>query len=273
MDKGLTMERCVVRQTASHRGRRLSVRPGESAMRLLHYGRIVLAAGDKPVQFSTGTLETGLLCLGGRARVRIADKEFGLSPYDGLYVPRDNTVEVSVEGERCDLAEIAAPVEGRYPLQHIPFAELQKNSSLCFKTGGPSFERTVNIVFGKNVEAGRIMAGVTFSAPGHWTSWPPHEHTVLAEEAYVYFDMPRPSFGIQLVYTDAESPELAVIVHDGDCVLMPSGYHPNVSAPGSTINFLWMMAATRETVDRQFGVVNVQPEYASGGSGLESSRR
>jgi hypothetical protein len=40
-----------------------------------------------------------------------------------------------------------------------------------------------------------------------------------------------------------------------------------------TINFLWMMAAIREGEDRQFGVVNVQPEYAQGGSGLEASRK
>jgi hypothetical protein len=32
-----------------------------------------------------------------------------------------------------------------------------------------------------------------------------------------------------------------------------------------------MMAAVREGEDRQFGVVNVQPEYAAGGSGLEAA--
>jgi len=56
-------------------------------------------------------------------------------------------------------------------------------------------------------------------------------------------------------------------------VIMPKGYHPNVAAPGGSINFLWMMAANREGVDRQFGVVNVQPEYAKGGSGLEASQK
>jgi len=34
-----------------------------------------------------------------------------------------------------------------------------------------------------------------------------------------------------------------------------------------------MMAAIREGEDRQFGVVNVQPEYAKSGSGLEASRK
>ena len=46
-------------------------------------------------------------------------------------------------------------------------------------------------------------------------------------------------------------------------MLMPQGYHPNVAAPGGAINFLWMMAANREDDDRQFGVVNVQPEFAA----------
>ena len=30
------------------------------------------------------------------------------------------------------------------------------------------------------------MAGVTFSQPGNWTSWPPHEHAALAEEGVAY---------------------------------------------------------------------------------------
>jgi 5-deoxy-glucuronate isomerase len=94
----------------------------------------------------------------------------------------------------------------------------------------------------------------------------------MLEEAYLYVDMPAPSFGVQLVYTDPAAPELAVVVREGDVVLMPRGYHPGVGAPGGSINFLWMMAARREGVDRQFGVVNVQPEFASSGSGLDPGR-
>ncbi len=65
---------------------------------------------------------------------------------------------------------------------------------------------TVNVLIGKNVDAGRLMAGVTFSAPGNWTSWPPHEHAALAEEAYVFIDMPPPAWGVQFVYTDPQPP-------------------------------------------------------------------
>ena len=286
---------CVVRDTASHKGRRISVRPGDTAARHLHYGRIVLD-GDS-ITFNTENRETGLIGLKGHATVILSreartersrsdgegppagnegvlrfaqDDRFEVGPYDALYIPRDTNVTVS---GTCDLAEVAAPVDNRYPVQYVKFADVKSNPALSFDTGGESSKRNLNILIGKNIEAGRILAGVTFSKPGNWTSWPPHEHANLAEEAYLYIDMPEPGWGLQLVYTDARNPELVAVVKQDDVVIMPRGYHPNVSAPGGTINFLWMMAANREVEDRQFGVVNVHPDYATGGSGLEASRK
>ena len=170
----------------------------------------------------------------------------------------------------CDLAELSAHVDGVYPLRFVAFGEVRKDAGLHFKTGGENATREINLLLAKNVQAGRIVAGVTFSEPGHWTSWPPHEHAEMLEEAYLYVAMPAPAFGIQLVYTNGAEPELVTVVHEGDVVIMPRGYHPNVAAPGCSMGFLWMMAAEREGVDRQFGVVNVQPEFATIASGLEA---
>jgi 5-deoxy-glucuronate isomerase len=267
----ITAESCVVRGTNTRKGRTRSVGPGSTAARHLHYGRIILDAGDPRLRFDTGDQETSLICLKGRASVVCEGNSFDLGQYDSLYIPRDSNVEVSPESEGCDIAEISAPVANRYPLQMVSFAEVKRDPALHFRTGGPSAERDLNILIGKNVEAGRLLAGVTFSKPGNWTSWPPHEHAAMLEEAYLYIDMPAPAWGIQLVYTNPGEPELAVVVREGDVVLMPQGYHPNVAAPGGSINFLWMMAAIREGEDRQFGVVNVQPEYGAGGSGLEAA--
>jgi 5-deoxy-glucuronate isomerase len=49
------------------------------------------------------------------------------------------------------------------------------------------------MLLAKNVEAGRLVVGFTLSEPGHWMSWPPHEHAKMLEEMYVYFDMPDPA--------------------------------------------------------------------------------
>jgi 5-deoxy-glucuronate isomerase len=267
----LNPDRCVVRNTAARKGRSQAVTPGTTAARHLHYGRIILDPTDR-LAFDTGDRETGLVCLKGSATVKVAGSTYSLVPFDALYVPRDAGIELESGSAGVDVAEIAAPVSTRHPVQFVAYADVQKDPGLHFKAGSAASERDLNILLGKNVQASRIMAGITFSAPGNWTSWPPHEHAAMLEEAYLYVNMPAPAFGIQLVYTDARTPELAVVVREDDCVLMPEGYHPNVAAPGSPINFLWMMAAHREDVDRQFGVVNVQPEFAAGGSGIEKGR-
>ena len=276
MSQQIALERidpktCFVPRTHEGKGRRTAVAPGTTAARFLHYGRITLDVNDAPETFTNNDHETALICLNGKAIVKTAGEEFQLDQYDAVYVPRDSEIEVGArEQSRCDVAEVSAPVSKQYPLRFVSYKEVRQNPKLHLIAGKPPAERDLNVLIGTNVEAGRLMAGVTFSSPGNWTSWPPHEHARLLEEAYLFIDMPSPSFGIQFVYTNPEDPELVQVVREGDCVLMPQGYHPNVAAPGGQINFLWMMAAINEGEDRLYGVVNVQPEYAAGGSGLEA---
>ena len=265
-------ERMVFRKTNAKSGRNISVTPSNSTNRHLAYGRIILEKSEPSISFSNDGCETGLICLSGNANVTVGQQNFQMKQYDSLYIPRDSKIEVTTDSN-VDIAEFYADVDQHYPIKFVPYSEVERNSSLRFSTGTPGNARQVNITIGKNVEAGRLLAGFTFSEPGNWTSWPPHEHTKMLEEMYVYFNMPDPAFGIQLVYNDTQYPELVTVVRDGDAVLMPSGYHPNVSVPGHRIGFLWAMAAHRETEDRQFGVVNVQPEFGQGGSGLEASRK
>jgi 5-deoxy-glucuronate isomerase len=266
------LEKMVFRSTNAKMGRHISVTPQNSTMRHLAYGRIRLDSTTPSVSFANGDRETGLILLSGKATVRTDGKEFELGQYDAIYIPRDSKIEVSTKSE-VDIAEFSSDVEGKYPVQVVRYAETSKDAGLKFSAGGPGSSRQLNMLIAKNVEAGRLVAGFTHSDPGNWTSWPPHEHAKMLEEMYVYFDMPEPAYGIQLVYNNTEYPELVTVVRDGDAVLMPSGYHPNVSVPGHRIAFLWAMAAHREVEDRQFGVVNIQPGFQQGGSGLEVGRK
>ena len=266
------LDKMVFRKTNGKSGRHISVTPANSTNRHLSYGRIILDGSTPFASFSNEGNETSLVCLSGEAQVTAGAETFSLRQYDSLYIPRNSQIDIRAN-EKVDIAEFFAPVDQGYPLKFVPYSEVEKTPSLSFQTGTPGNSRRVNIAIGKNVDAGRLLVGFTFSEPGNWTSWPPHEHTRMLEEMYVYFNMPEPAFGIQLVYNDTQYPELVTVVRDGDAVLMPSGYHPNVSVPGHSIGFLWAMAAHREKVDRQFGVVNVQPEFSQGGSGLEASRK
>lgn len=266
------VDRMVFRNTNAKTGRHLAVTPENSTMRHLSYGRIILNPSLSRVSFSNGAHETGLICLSGNGIVKTAGSEFKLGQYDAIYIPRDSAIEVSTASS-LDFAEFSADVKGKYPLKVIRYAEIAPDPGMKFVAGGPGSKRELNMLIAKNVDAGRLIAGFTTSDPGNWTSWPPHEHAEMLEEMYVYFDMPEPAYGIQLVYNDTQYPELITPVRDGDAVLMPSGYHPNVSVPGHRIAFLWAMAAHREVEDRQFGVVNVQPGFQQSGSGLEAGRK
>jgi 5-deoxy-glucuronate isomerase len=265
-------DQIIFRKTQSHSGRYVSVNPENSAMKHLAYGRIILNAAKPDVSFSTGERETGLIVLSGNAVLTTGAKEVALGQYDAIYIPRDSSVEIATTFS-VDIAEFSAQVSNHYPFQVVRFSQVENDPGLRFTTGGAGSCRKLHMLLAKNIEAGRLVAGFTVSEPGNWTSWPPHEHTKMLEEMYVYFDMPDPAFGIQLVYNRTDYPEIVTVVRDGDAVLMPSGYHPNVSVPGHRICFLWAMAAHREGEDRQFGVVNVQPGFDQGSSGLEPGRK
>ena len=154
-------------------------------------------------------------------------------------------------------AKAEALLDWMYRLQ-----QEESDPTLKFSPGASAQQRSVSVTIGKNVDAGRLLLGFTVSEPGNWTSWPPHEHAKMLEEMYVFFDMPAPAYGIQLIYNNTEYPELVTVVRDGDAVAIPAGYHPNVSVPGHRITFLWALAAHREKEDRVYGVVNVQPAFA-----------
>src|SRR5215467_16083435 len=145
----IAKDTCIVRNTAGHKGRTLAVEPG-AASRYLYYGRIVLDAGDAPVRFETGERETGLVCLKGSATVRADGQSFTLGRLDSLYVPRDGSIEVTAAKDGCDLAEIAAPVEQKYPLQFVPLADVQRNPELRFNAGKETNQREVSVLIGKN---------------------------------------------------------------------------------------------------------------------------
>jgi 5-deoxy-glucuronate isomerase len=260
----MNLEATVFRKTNAHVGRRVTISPENSANRHLAYGRIILKDDTKSVSFANGDRETGLLALTGAATVAVDGAAYQLAQYDSLYIPRNSQIEISTRSE-ADIAEFSAEVARRYPLKFVPYTDVLQDPALRWTAGSAGQSREVSMLLGKNIEAGRLLLGFTISDPGNWTSWPPHEHAQMLEEMYVYFAMPEPAFGIQMVYNDTDYPELVTVVRDGDAVLMPSGYHPNVAIPGHRIGYIWAMAAHREQEDRRYGVLNVQPSFAPSG--------
>jgi 5-deoxy-D-glucuronate isomerase len=134
----ITPQTCIVRDTASQHGRTLAIAPGATAAsRHLHYGRVILRPGDSPIRIDTGDRETGFVGLKGSATATVDGATYTIDRYDALYVPRDASVTIAPGASGCDLAEIAAPVSKRHPVQHVRFADVQANPGLHFNAGGP----------------------------------------------------------------------------------------------------------------------------------------
>lgn len=50
-----------------------------------------------------------------------------------------------------------------------------------------------------------------------------------------------------------------MIVHDGDTVVIPRGYHPVVGAPGYQMYYLWVLCG--EVSERTYGQWTVDPDH------------
>src|SRR5262245_49237561 len=134
--QAITSDSCIVRNTASAKGRTTAVEPGATAARYLHYGRIIMNDADAPIRFETKDRGPTLMCLRGTARVTAEGKAYDLVRYDALYVPRDASVEVTTGAGGCDLAEVSSPVIKRHPVQFVAFSDVQKDPGLHFAAGG-----------------------------------------------------------------------------------------------------------------------------------------
>ena len=250
----------LIKNTASAKGRTISITPETTDFAFISAGRIILDAEHPRVTARNEGSETTLLVLHGAGRVQVGDEIWEVERFDGVYVPRGEEFTVETDGS-LDIFEGSAPTEVIAPARHVRHAEAREQEGMYLKVGAEPYYRDIHKVIAENVDGGKLLTGVTLSHPGNWTSWPPHEHAATQEELYLFFDIPRPGFGTQFIYTSLDEPEFVTPVYEDDAVVIVKGYHPNVAAPGFPINFAWLLCSLEDTTWRKVGGVNVQPEF------------
>lgn len=213
--------------------------------------RLVQLSGGES-EIVTDAAEMCAIVLSGAVDVTIGGTAFGIAAragdvFDGAgdaaYVPPDQALELVARREAV-VAVAAAPLADR----PAGLARLLGAAEQEVRTAGTgNWSRSIRTILGPDDDAGRLVLGETINPPGNWSSYPPHKHDrhaptaeVALEEVYYYRVKPKGGFGVQLIYDDGD--ERAQIVHDGDVVAIPSGYHPVVAAPGYSLYYLWVMA-------------------------------
>jgi 5-deoxy-glucuronate isomerase len=145
---------------------------------------------------------------------------------------------------KLELAICSAPAEGGVE----PF-EVRPEEIEVEMRGTGNTEREVRPILMAERQAERLLVVEVLTPNGHWSSYPPHKHDRdrLLEESYLeetYYHRVRPEkgFAVQRVYTDDRSLNEALVVGDGDVVLVPKGYHPVSAPPGYDLYYLNVMA-------------------------------
>jgi len=209
-----------------------------------------LAPGERWTS-STGHNEAALVPLGGRCRVvvlgetwEIGEREnvFAGKPW-AVYIPYQSSYEV-VALTNLELAVCATRADQRFPPRLIRPDDVEVEIR-----GAGNAARQINHIVKPDFPAHRLLVVEVFTPSGNWSSYPPHKHDVSnlpaeadLEEIYYYRINPPDGFALQRLYTPDGRIDHAYVVHDGDLLLVPEGFHVFAVAQGYTGYYLNVLA-------------------------------
>ena len=209
-----------------------------------------LAAGERWSR-ETGHDEVALMPLGGRCTVVSQGQTWTIgeraNPFAGqpwaVYLPRDSAYEVTAETP-LELAVCSARAERRLEPKLVTPQDVKVEIR-----GAGNAARQINHIIEPSFEADRLLVVEVFTPSGNWSSYPPHKHDVHdmpreadLEEIYYYRIDPPDGFGLQRLYTADGQTDAAYVIHDGDLLLVPEGYHAFAVAQGYTGYYLNVLA-------------------------------
>jgi 5-deoxy-glucuronate isomerase len=237
----------------------LEVTPESAEWRFLSFAVVELAAGQSH-RHLVDDQETAVVPLSGSASLQLGSDTYRIgrrSVFAELapvgYAPPRTEVIVTADDGGCSFAIGSAPAEGRYPARLIEPSTIRSEVR-----GGGAALRQVNHTLAPPIEAERLILYEVYVPRGTWSGWAPHRHdgvdgSPYLEEAY-YFRLDRPEgFWIHRNWDDGtgydrdalggpDAYEQLMSGGDGDCALVPGGYHSSVACPGANMYFLNYLA-------------------------------
>ena len=232
------------------------VTPQSHPVKDLDFG-ILRLEPDQSYSDNSFSTEVGLVILTGSCTIRVAEQEFAnlggrSSVFEaratGVYVPYQTPFTITATSTATlEIAFCRCTTTEKHPVQLI-----RPNDVVSKEVGGPGFKRYVQDVFGFQMQAARMIVGETYTVAGNWSSFPPHKHDqealpneVQQEELYLYKVRPLEGFGLQAIYSRADSSygalDEAIVVSNDDVAIIPFGYHPVSAPPGYDVYYLWFL--------------------------------
>jgi 5-deoxy-glucuronate isomerase len=212
---------------------------GRHSETLMDFGILRLRPGDR-VDSSAG-LERAYLLLDGEVELawgggerRIQRHSLFDEPPWCLQLPAGATVTITAGAREAELAYQATANPASFaPRLHSP--QECREEERGKGTMREAATRIVRTIFDdSNAPHSNLVLGEAVTYPGRWSSYPPHHHP--QPEIYHYRFLPAHGFGLTAIG------EQAHVLHNGDTVLIREGEaHPQVSAPGYAMYYLWVI--------------------------------
>ena len=232
----------------------LSVTPESAGWSYVGFAVHRLQPGDS-FERTTDELETCIVVLTGRATIAAGGETHTAlggreSVFDGpptaMYVPAGCSYSVTAETP-LEIAVCTAPGGGDYAPRLIAPGVLKPEVR-----GKGANKRHVQDILPDHEPAHSLLVVEVVTPGGNWSSYPPHKHDSDAlpheselEETYYHRLNPTQGFAFQRVYTDDRTLDETICVEDGDCVLVPRGYHPVGAPHGYDLYYLNVMAGAK----------------------------
>jgi 5-deoxy-glucuronate isomerase len=234
-------------------GTRLLVTPGSAGWGHVGFELLALAPG-LVARRDTGDREVCIVAVAGTAHVRSEHGDWHdlggrETPFEGrpdaAYLPPGSAFEVEGAASGAEIALCFAPAPGGgAAARRLPAADTSVETR-----GHGAHERYVTNILMDGAPAESLLVCEVLTPAGHWSSYPPHKHDRDAlpeesslEETYYHRVSPAQGFGLQRVYSDDRTLDETLAFADGDCVLVPRGYHTVSAPPGYTVYYLNVMA-------------------------------
>lgn len=229
----------------------LEVTPESAGWEYVGFRVVKLAAG-KEYAGREPDREACLVVLSGTVTVDAGERFEGLgkrnSVFDGaatsVYLPADTEYTITAEID-AEVAICTAPGTGKGKARVIRSDQVEVR-------GKGSNTRHVRNILSDTDEAESLLVVEVITPGGNWSSYPPHKHDrdaypeeTFLEETYYHRLSPPQGFAFQRVYTDERDIDETMAVEDGDCVMVPRGYHPVGAPHGYDLYYLNVMAGPR----------------------------
>jgi 5-deoxy-glucuronate isomerase len=201
--------------------------------------------------------EVCLVLISGRALIKVGGESYEIgerqSPFDGpghsLYAPAGAKWKV----EAITPLEIAVCTAPGKPDSH-PVRVIAPGDVEMLTRGKGTNTRYPRNILPETAPADSLLIVEVITPAGHTSSYPPHKHdqddlpreSYLEETYYHRFAKPQ-GYAFQRVYTDDRSLDETMLIEDGDCVMVPRGYHPVAAIAGYDLYYLNVMAGPKRT--------------------------